>query len=174
ERLGRVEEETRELRQAIQELTEAVKQLARKSAEHDRKLDRFSFLIGVHLEREASVELVRFFEAEGWKLVERPRAIAVNGEFDVVARFMRGEESVWVIIETKARVYPRDITDFASKLQSSQVRSKLAARGLQGTVLAYLAGGNIEQQVDDVCRALGVGLIDVLGIVLHPQPFTLD
>ncbi len=37
-----------------------------------------------------------------------------------------------------------------------------------------MAGGNIERHVDDVCQRLGVGLIDLLGIAVHPRPVMLD
>ncbi|GBD21328.1 Chromosome partition protein Smc [bacterium HR28] len=174
ERTAQLERSTQELRAAVAQLTEAVAQLVRKTAEHDRKLDRFSFLIGTYLERDAAQRIAHFFEAEGWSLLERPRTITVNGEFDVVARFARGDESVWVIIESKARIHPRDVEVFAAKLQKRSVQARLSAQGVQGTALAFMAGGNIERHVDDVCQRLGVGLIDLLGIAVHPRPVMLD
>jgi len=174
ERLEQLERDSREFRAALTQLTEAVAQLTRKSAEHDRKLDRFSLLIGAYLERDAAERLTRFFEAEGWHLRERPRSITVNGEFDVVARFARGDETVWVLIESKARIYPRDVAAFAKKLQDDRVRARLAEHGIRGRVHPFMVGGNIERGVDETCRTLGIGLIDVLGIAVQPSSMSVD
>ncbi|MCM8747082.1 hypothetical protein NET03_11145 [Thermomicrobium sp. CFH 73360] len=174
ERLEQLERDSQEFRAALTQLTEAVARLARKSAEHDRKLDRFSLLLGAYLERDAAERLTRFFEAEGWHLRERPRSITVNGEFDVVAAFTRGNETVWILIESKARIYPRDVAAFAKKLQDIRVRARLAEHGIRGRVHPFMVGGNIERGVDETCRNLGVGLIDVLGIAVRPSSMPVD
>ncbi|WP_448575934.1 hypothetical protein [Thermomicrobium sp.] len=175
ERLDRIEIEMREMRAAITTLTEAVTALTRKTEEHDRRLDRLSRIYGAEVELRALRRILDLYTAAGWEPVTRPRAVAVNGEFDVVVLMRhpdRGE--YWFVVEAKARLHPRDVVEFAGKLQRQQVRRALREQGVSGLTMAYLYGYSVDRRVDEAARSLGIGILDELGEAVAPQPVTLD
>jgi DNA repair exonuclease SbcCD ATPase subunit len=175
ERLSRVEAELDALRQAMQRLTEAVEKLVRKTAEHDRRLDRLSSLYGAEVEARAAEQIVALHTAAGWQLLARPRILAVNGEFDVVARVHHPEHGTrWLLVEAKARLSPRDVIEFAGKLQREKVRRAFRTAGISGTVSPYLFGRTIDSRVDAVAAAHGVGLIDNWGEAVAPRPIEIE
>ncbi len=175
ERLDRIEVEMREMRAAITTLTEAVTALTRKTEEHDHRLDRLSRLYGAEVELRALRRILDLYRAAGWEPVTRPRAVAVNGEFDVVVLMRHPERGeYWFIVEAKARLHPRDVVEFASKLQRQQVRRALREQGVSGLAMAYLYGYSVDRRVDQAARTLGIGILDELGEAVAPQPVALD
>jgi len=175
ERLDRIEVEMREMRAAITTLTEAVTALTRKTEEHDRRLDRLSRIYGAEVELRALRRVLDLYTAAGWEPVTRPRAVAVNGEFDVVVLMRHPERGeYWFVVEAKARLHPRDVVEFAGKLQREQVRRALREQGVSGLTMAYLYGYSVDRRVDETARSLGIGILDELGEAVTPQPVTLD
>ena len=175
ERLDRIEVEMREMRAAITTLTEAVTALTRKTEEHDHRLDRLSRLYGAEVELRALRRILDLYRAAGWEPVTRPRAVAVNGEFDVVVLMRHPERGeYWFIVEAKARLHPRDVVEFAGKLQRQQIRRALREQGVSGPTMAYLYGYSVDRRVDQAARTLGIGILDELGEAVAPQPVALD
>ncbi len=175
ERLDRIEVEMREMRAAITTLTEAVTALTRKTEEHDHRLDRLSRLYGAEVELRALRRILDLYRAAGWEPVTRPRAVAVNGEFDVVVLMRHPERGeYWFIVEAKARLHPRDVVEFAGKLQRQQIRRALREQGVSGLAMAYLYGYSVDRRVDQAARTLGIGILDELGEAVAPQPVALD
>jgi len=175
ERLDRIEVEMREMRAAITTLTEAVTALTRKTEEHDHRLDRLSRLYGAEVELRALRRILDLYRAAGWEPVTRPRAVSVNGEFDVVVLMRHPERGeYWFIVEAKARLHPRDVVEFAGKLQRQQIRRALREQGVSGLAMAYLYGYSVDRRVDQAARTLGIGILDELGEAVAPQPVALD
>ncbi len=175
ERLDRHEHELVELRRVVTELTEAVRKLVDKAAEHDRKLDRLSRLYGAEVEARAAQHVLALLTQAGWVMRTRPRALPVNGEFDLVVQMHHHEHGTrWVVVEAKSRLHPRDVYEFAGKLGSKKIRATLRKFGVHGAVLPYLYGRVIDNQVDAVAATQGIGLVDEWGEAVAPKLLTLD
>ncbi|MCS7256584.1 MAG: hypothetical protein RMJ05_13190 [Thermomicrobium sp.] len=174
ERLHEAERAIVELRQVTQRLSEAVERLVRKTTEHDRKLDRLSRLYGTEVEARAAEQIIAFHMAAGWRVITRPRFVALNGEFDVVVQLEHPEHGTrWLLVEAKGRLHPRDVVEFAGRLQRDKIRQALRKHGVSGTVAPYLFGRAIDSRVDAVAESLGIGLADLLGEAVAPRPIEL-
>jgi len=174
ERLHEAERAIVELRQVTQRLSEAVERLVRKTTEHDRKLDRLSRLYGTEVEARAAEQIIAFHTAAGWRVITRPRFVALNGEFDVIVQLEHPEHGTrWLLVEAKGRLHPRDVVEFAGRLQRDKIRQALRKHGVSGTVAPYLFGRAIDSRVDAVAESLGIGLADLLGEAVAPRPIEL-
>ena len=174
EEFRQAEQAFAELCQVVERLREAVEQLVRESPEHDRAFNELVLLLSTEAGAEAAQRLIALHTAAGWRVITRPRFVALNGEFDVVVQLEHPDHGTrWLLVEAKGRLHPRDVVEFAGRLQRDKIRQALRKHGVSGTVAPYLFGRAIDSRVDAVAESLGIGLADLLGEAVAPRPIEL-
>lgn len=174
EEFRQAEQAFAELCQVVERLREAVEQLVCESPEHDRAFNELVLLLSTEAGAEAAQRLIALHTAAGWRVITRPRFVALNGEFDVVVQLEHPDHGTrWLLVEAKGRPHPRDVVEFAGRLQRDKIRQALRKHGVSGTVAPYLFGRAIDSRVDAVAESLGIGLANLLGEARPPRPIEL-
>jgi len=182
-RLEGVENRLERLEVIVAELAEAQKrteeQVAQLAATQRRVLERLDVLdhrvgligdvLGIEAEGEAEETLVYVLEQKGYRLLEAPCALSVDGEIDVVVRAETPDgEPVWVLVDVKARARLKELRRWSGRLRDPAFQQRLAEAGVVKPFLPYFFGLRVYQIVDDEAHRLGIGVLDPNGERVEP------
>lgn len=183
DRLERVEDRLERLETVVAELAEAQKrteeQVALLAATQRKILERVDELdhrvgligntVGIEAEGDAQETLVYILEQKGYRLLEAPCALSVDGEIDVVVRAETPDgEQVWVLVDVKSRARLRELRRWSGRLRDPAFQQRLAEAGVTKPFLPYFFGLRVYQIVDDEARRLGIGVLDPDGERVAP------
>nr|HID12438.1 hypothetical protein [Anaerolineae bacterium] len=183
DRLERVEDRLERLETIVAELAEAQKrteeQVALLAATQRKILERVDELdhrvgligntVGIEAEGDAQETLVYILEQKGYRLLEAPCALSVDGEIDVVVRAETPDgEQVWVLVDVKSRARLRELRRWSGRLRDPAFQQRLAEAGVTKPFLPYFFGLRVYQIVDDEARRLGIGVLDPDGERVAP------
>jgi len=172
----RTEERVEELAAAQQRTEEQVTQLAatqRGILERldvlDHRVGLIGDLLGIEAEGEAQEVLTYVLEQKGYRLLEAPYALDVDGEVDVVMRAETpDDQQVWVLVEVKARARLKELRRWSGRLHDVTFQQRLAEAGVTKPFLPYFFGLRVYQIVDEEAERLGIGVLDPNGERVTP------
>ncbi len=167
-RVERLEIALNELAEA-QKRTEAyVAQLAATQQTILKRLDRLEHQVGqlgnalgIEVEGEAEDTVAFILEQQGYRLLQAPYALAMNGEIDIVIPVETPQgEQVSVLVEAKTRARLKELRRWHSRLQDESFQQQLVEAGVPKPFLPYFFGLRVYQTVDKEARRLGIGVLD--------------
>ena len=172
----RTEERVEELAAAQQRTEEQVTQLAatqRGILERldvlDHRVGLIGDLLGIEAEGEAQEVLTYVLEQKGYRLLEAPYALDVDGEVDVVMQAETpDDQQVWVLVEVKARARLKELRRWSGRLHDATFQQRLAEAGVTKPFLPYFFGLRVYQIVDEEADRLGIGVLDPNGERVTP------
>ncbi|MCS7066915.1 MAG: YraN family protein [Fimbriimonadales bacterium] len=133
------------------------------------ELTRLTTKLGLDIEEQAEDTLQWVMEQKGWRLVEGPRSINVNGEIDVVAVFENEQgERVTVVMEVKLRLNRRTVEAWSNRVRSEGFVKRLQRQGLTPPYWVYLFGFRVEWTAGKLAEQRQLGLMTGRGGVLPP------
>jgi tetratricopeptide (TPR) repeat protein len=155
----RTEIELAELRQEMHQEIRAIR----------ADLDRLANKLGLESEGLAEDTLQWVMEQKGWRLVEGPRSVNLNGEIDVVAVFENAEgQRVTVLMEVKLRLHRRAVDSWAHRVRSEGFVKRLKRLGLSPPFWVYLFGFRVEWTAGKLAEQRQIGLMTPRGEELPP------
>ncbi len=126
-------------------------------------------LLGIEAEGEAEEILVYILGQKGYRLIDNPHALAMNGEVDIVLQVETPEgEQAFVLTEVKARARLKELRRWSGRLHDAAFRQRLADAGVTGPFLPYFFGLRVYQVVDEEAARLGIGVFDPNGERVAP------
>ncbi len=179
----RTEKRVDRLEIAINELTEAQKrtevhlaQLASTQQDILVRLDRVEHqvglignVLGIEVEGEAEEIVAYILKQQGYRLLETPYALAINGEVDIVLKVETPEgEPVSVLVEAKTRARLKELRRWHNRLQDQDFQQQLVDAGVEKPFMPYFFGLRVYQTVDTEARNLGIGVADPDGERVPP------
>ncbi len=179
----RTEKRVDRLEIAINELTEAQKrtevhlaQLASTQQDILVRLDRVEHqvglignVLGIEVEGEAEEIVAYILKQQGYRLLETPYALAINGEVDIVLKVETPEgEPVSVLVEAKTRARLKELRRWHNRLQDQNFQQQLVDAGVEKPFMPYFFGLRVYQTVDTEARNLGIGVADPDGERVPP------
>jgi F0F1-type ATP synthase membrane subunit b/b' len=133
-------------------------------AEFRTEFARFTTKLGLDIEEEASEVLQWVMEQKGWRQVEGPYALAMNGEIDVVAVFENEQgQRVTVLMEVKLRLNRRTVDAWANRVRSEGFLKRLSRHGLTPPFWVYLFGFRLDRAAAKRAEQLQVGVMTPRG-----------
>jgi F0F1-type ATP synthase membrane subunit b/b' len=133
-------------------------------AEFRTEFARFTTKLGLDIEEEASEVLQWVMEQKGWRQVEGPYALAMNGEIDVVAVFENEQgQRVTVLMEVKLRLNRRTVDAWANRVRSEGFLKRLSRHGLTPPFWVYLFGFRLDRAAAKQAEQLQVGVMTPRG-----------
>ncbi|MCS6772743.1 MAG: YraN family protein [Thermoflexales bacterium] len=179
ERQSLLEQRMAELAESIRALTEAQQRSEQRQAAVERELrqirrtlSELSQAFGVNIEDEAAELVVEVMRQKGYRVLEEPFSLTVDseGEIDIVLPVEDAAgQRVWVVVEAKARLHPKNVLKWAQRVNSAAWRKSLAARGCPGPYLFYMFAVRLHQGVRQVAEEQGIGVLHGRGEVLAPR-----
>jgi len=153
--------------QAVTEVSETAAVLSELAPRTGKTL--FAVFMGGREVSEAEEILTYILEQKGYRLLETPYALAVDGEVDVVARAETPDgEQVCVLVDVKARARLKELRRWSDRLRDTAFQQRLAETGVTRPFLPYFFGLRVYQIVDDEARRLGIGVLDPDGERVAP------
>ena len=153
----------------LDKLDHRVESLDHRMGSVEHQVGLIGNVLGVEAEAEAQEALVYVLEQKGYRLLEVPYALAVNGEVDVVVQAETPEgERVCVLVDVKARARLKELRRWSSRLRDEAFQQRLADAGLTKPFLPYFFGLRVYQIVDAEARELGIGVLDPDGERVTP------
>jgi len=126
--------------------------------------------LGIEVEGEAGEIVAYVLEQQGYRLLEMPYALAINGEVDIVIKAETPDgESVSVLVEAKTRARLKELRRWHSRLQDQAFQQQLVDAGVKKPFLPYFFGLRVYQTVDTEARKLGIGVLDPDGERVAPE-----
>jgi F0F1-type ATP synthase membrane subunit b/b' len=133
-------------------------------AEFRTEFARFTTKLGLDIEEEASEVLQWVMEQKGWRQVEGPYALAMNGEIDVVAVFENEQgQRVTVLMEVKLRLNRRTVDAWANRVRSEGFLKRLSRHGLTPPFWVYLFGFRLDRAAAKQAEQLQGGVMTPRG-----------
>ena len=78
-------------------------------------------------------------------------------------------QTLWVLIEAKARLNSRDVVRWSQRVRSSGWQQDLRERGIPGPYLVYVHGIRIDMGARGEAERQGVGLLHTHGELIAPK-----
>ncbi|NOX62565.1 MAG: hypothetical protein GXP42_11575 [Chloroflexi bacterium] len=177
ERVGRLEIAVEKLAEAqvrteerVGRLEIAVDDLAKKQERTNLELRRLSDRVGVSVEEEAESVMQVVLEDKGYRLVDAPFNLRMNGEVDVVLPLQDVEgRSLWAVVEAKTRLGYRTVETWSQRMRSSGFQARLQKHGVEGPYLVYAYGMRVDVSAQRAAKKFGVGLVSSQGEIIAPQ-----
>ncbi|MBI4670460.1 MAG: hypothetical protein HY741_02160 [Chloroflexi bacterium] len=141
----RTEQRVEELADAQRRTEQRVEELAQAQRALGQAFGQLQNSFGATVEEEAESVLQWVLEGKGYRLLQEPFTLALNGEVDVVMELQDAAGSnLWAVLEAKARLSRRQVMGWAQQIRSSGWQQRLTAQGVTGPYLVYtLAFGSI-------------------------------
>ncbi|MCX7855836.1 MAG: hypothetical protein N2556_07685, partial [Anaerolineae bacterium] len=134
------------------------------------RLGRLERIVGVTVEEEAADVLRVVMEDKGYRLRGEPIYWRPDGEIDVVLPVEDPEgRHIHVVLEAKVRLGRRAVEDWANRMRSEGLRSRLAGEGFAGPYLIYIYGMRADTSAERAARTFGIGLLTPRGELIPPQ-----
>jgi len=144
-------------------------QLEATRAEFRSEFARFTTKLGLEIEEEASEVLLWVMEQKGWRQVEGPYTLSMNGEIDVVAVFENEQgQRITVLMEVKLRLNRRTVEAWANRVRSEGFRRRLHRHGLTPPYWIYLFGFRIDRTAAKRAEQRQVGVMTTRGEMFPP------
>ncbi len=125
--------------------------------------------LGVDTEVDAQDTVMYVLEQKGYRCLERPRALDLDGEVDIVLPAETPEgERVWVLVEAKARARLKELRRWHRRLHSPGFVRQLEEQGITPPFLFYLFGLRVYRIVENEAQNLGLGVLDPNGERVEP------
>ena len=138
-------------------------------AEFRTEFARFTTKLGLDIEEEASEVLLWVMEQKGWRQVEGPYTLSMNGEIDVVAVFENEQgQRITVLMEVKLRLNRRTVEAWANRVRSEGFRRRLHRHGLTPPYWIYLFGFRIDRTAAKRAEQRQVGVMTTRGEMFPP------
>ncbi len=138
-------------------------------AEFRSELARFTTKLGLEIEEEASEILQWVMEQKGWRQVEGPYTLSMNGEIDVVAVFENEQgQRITVLMEVKLRLNRRTVEAWANRVRSEGFLKRLHRHGLTPPYWIYLFGFRIDRTAAKRAEQRQVGVMTTRGEMFPP------
>jgi hypothetical protein len=158
----------------VQQLTQTLQAFMKTT---DRRFRRLEALIadvrGSTTEDRMRTFFYQFLADRGLRRLTPIRALHLNalGEIDGVVQVETPTgEQLWVLIEAKVKLYPKDVRQFARRLRRPHVREKLHHFGIRGKALVWVFGLDLTMGVEEVAEKEAVGLVEAhIGEIVPPQ-----
>jgi len=158
----------------VQQLTQTLQAFMETT---DRRFRRLEALIadvrGSTTEDRMRTFFYQFLADRGLRRLTPIRALHLNalGEIDGVVQVETPTgERLWVLIEAKVKLYPKDVRQFARRLRRPHVREKLHHFGIRGKALVWVFGLGLTMGVEEVAEKEAVGLVEAhIGEIVPPQ-----
>ena len=157
----------------VGQLVEAVTLQTGRLQRHGKELGALSELVGARAELEAEQALARLLPEKGYRLLERLRPVAMNGEVDVATRVQEPAGQIFsVLLEAKARLHRGDVSAWNRRLRERAVLVRLGVEGLEPPFLAYAFGLRVYRDAEEAGREAGIGILNPAGEIVPPAPLT--
>jgi len=171
----RTEERVEQLAEAQRRTEEQVARLTLRVDQLSLQVGHLSNLLGGAVEDDAD-DILRFvLRQKGFRLLQEPRTVDLDGEVDVLAQAEDpAGRPVWVVVEAKVRLRRREVLAWVRRLGEASFREALQEEGVRGPVLAYAYGIRVYRDAEEVAQAEGVGLLDGRGERLAPRERWLE
>ncbi|MDW7985210.1 MAG: hypothetical protein RMK16_11110, partial [Acidobacteriota bacterium] len=158
----------------VQQLTQTLQTFMETT---DRRFRRLEALIadvrGSMTEDRMRTFFYQFLADRGLQRLTPIRTLHLNalGEIDGVVQVETPDgERLWVLIEAKVKLYPRDVQQFARRLRRSSMRERLHRFGIHGKALVWVFGLGLTMGVEEVAEKEAVGLVEAhVGEIVAPQ-----
>ena len=166
----RTEESLNKLTTRVDKLSERVDELAEAQKKTSYQLARLENRIGVSTEEEAADTLRYVLEKKGYRVVNGPINLPLNGEIDVVYQITDPTgRMMTAVLEAKVRLSWRAVEAWAQRMRSSDFRSALQAAGLPAPYLVYAYGMRADPSAHQAAETFGIGLITGRGEEVAPR-----
>ena len=107
---------------------------------------------------------------KGYRLLDDPAPLDINGEVDLVAPVEDpAGRRLWVLVEAKVRLRRREVLSWARRLEDPAFRARLAAEGIEGPCIPYAYGIRVYPEAVEAAREHGIGLLNIRGERLAPS-----
>ncbi|MBI4493290.1 MAG: hypothetical protein HY690_10930 [Chloroflexi bacterium] len=123
---------------------------------------------GSYNELEGERALLAQLAAKGYRLLDRPRPLAVDGEVDTVVPVEREGQKVWVLLSSKTRLRRGNVTGGDRQLRDSAFQAALRAQQIEPPFLVCAFGRRVYDDAVEAGRAAGIGILDPYGEVVEP------
>ncbi len=158
------------LTERVDKLSERVDELAEAQKKTSYQLARLENRIGVSTEEEAADTLRYVLEKKGYRVVNGPINLPLNGEIDVVYQITDPTgRMMTAVLEAKVRLSWRAVEAWAQRMRSSDFRSALQAAGLPAPYLVYAYGMRADPSAHQAAETFGIGLITGRGEEVAPR-----
>ncbi|NOX61894.1 MAG: hypothetical protein GXP42_08105 [Chloroflexi bacterium] len=181
----RTEEEVKALVQAQQRLEQRVGRLEEKVDKIDARVERLEGKVdkigvqvgrlahqyGLELEADAAEVLYQVLTDKGYRFLEEPSGVSLNGEIDVVAHVETPDgQRLWGLVEAKARVRRKEVERWLKLLESEAFRKRLREQqGIEPPFLPYIYGQHVYRAAIQMAETAGLGVLDVEKERLSPR-----
>jgi len=109
-------------------------------------------------------------EKKGYRVVNGPINLPLNGEIDVVYQITDPTgRMMTAVLEAKVRLSWRAVEAWAQRMRSSDFRSALQAAGLPAPYLVYAYGMRADPSAHQAAETFGIGLITGRGEEVAPR-----
>jgi hypothetical protein len=168
---ARTEERLQALTDRVDALAASVDDLAGQVQMLRHEVGRLVEGVSTNAELEAGRVLVRVLGSKGYRLLDRPRPVAVDGEVDVAVQVQDpAGETFSVVTEAKFRLQRGDILAWHRRLGNQAFIARLAARGLALPLLPYAFGLQVYEGAERAGAETGIGVLHVDGELVAPSP----
>ncbi|MCS6774859.1 MAG: YraN family protein, partial [Thermoflexales bacterium] len=137
-----------------------------------RTLGELSQAFGVNIEDEAAELVVEVMQQKGYRVLEEPFSLAIDseGEIDIVLPVAdTAGQRVWVVVEAKARLHPKNVLKWAQRINTTPWRKSLAAYGCPGPYLFYMFAIRLYQGARQAAEEQGIGVLYGRGELIAPR-----
>ncbi|MGB9639425.1 MAG: hypothetical protein ACPL4H_00835 [Anaerolineales bacterium] len=162
------------LTERVDKLSERVDELAEAQKKTSYQLARLENRIGVSTEEEAADTLRYVLEKNGYRIINGPTNLPLNGEIDVIYQVADSAgRIVTALLEAKVRISWRAVEAWAQRMRSSDFRSALHAAGFPAPYLVYAYGMRADPSAHQAAETFGIGLITGRGEEVTPRGLIL-
>ncbi len=174
----------RELAEAQRELAEAQRELAEAQRRTETQLQALTTRVGgmatevgnlqrafgATIEEEAESFVRALVEERGYRLLATHHSVVIDGEVDVVMELEAPTgETVWAVVEAKARLGYREVRSWGQRMHSSGWQQRLVAEGVTGPYLVYAFGIRVDPGAVAAAKEQGIGLMTGHGEQVAPE-----
>ncbi len=161
----------------VQALTARVDDLAAAQRRTEERVDGLATAVanlqrafGATVEEEAESYVRVLLEEKGYRLLETHHSVVIDGEVDVVMELESSAgETVWAVVEAKARLGYRQVRSWGQRMKSSGWQQRLADEGVVGPYLVYTFGIRIDPGAVAAAEEQGIGLLTGRGEQVAPE-----
>ena len=169
----RAEERMARMEEAMAQLTEAQRRTEERMERVEvaiKEMGQFQRALGATIEEEAESVLLMVLEEKGYRLLDEPSTLFLDGEIDIVVPVQDpAGEAIWVIVEVKTRLSRRVVRDWAQRMKSAGWQKRLRTAGVPGPYLVYVFGLRIDQHTVAAVQEHGIGLLTGRGERVPPR-----
>jgi len=155
--------------QQLERLAEAQQRTEKRVDGLATAFDKLQRAFGATVEEEAESFIRALLKEKGYRLLAVHHSVALDGEVDVVmeAKAPTGE-TVWAVVEAKARLGYRQVREWGQRMHSSGWQQRLADEGVPGPYLVYAYGIRADPGAVAAAQQQGIGLMTGQGERVSP------